>query len=152
MKVLRETQAELGLLFEEVDVVVHNGSLPQTNKTHFDARGMVNGWCDKSMLWLVPGLACFFYAVMTLVSFVPLSRINLPVSAERRVAAAPIARQMIGWMKAELVWIMAALCAMMMRDALGRSNGLGLWFMPVEMGLVFGTVGFYLWRMMRVAA
>jgi uncharacterized membrane protein len=152
MKVLREVLAALGLLFTVGVVAAHYGSLPQTIPTHFDARGLPNGWGDKSMLWLVPGLACFFYAVMTLVSFVPPSKINPPVSAERRVAVAPIAKRMIGWLKAELVWIMAVLCAVMVRDALGRSNGLTIWFVPVEMCVVFGTIGFYLWRMMRVAA
>jgi uncharacterized membrane protein len=152
MKALREGLAALGVLFTAGVVIVHYGSLPQRMPIHFNAQGVVNGWGDKSSLWMMPGLVFILYIVMTLVPLISPSMIHLPVSAEKREAAAPIAMEMVGWLKAEIVWTFAILCVTMVRVGMGRTQGLGPWFAPVELVIVFGTVGFYLWRIRNVAA
>ena len=152
MKSLRESLAGLGVLFAVGVVAVHYGALPQRIPVHFDARGVANGWGDKSSLWMVAGVACALYAGMTLLGLLPASMINVPVSPERRAAAVPMAMEMVGWLKAEMVWIFAALCAAMVRVGLGRDDGLSIWFLPVVLGVVLGTVVFYLWRMRSIAA
>ena len=152
MRVLRETLAALGVLFAVGVAAVHYGALPQRVPVHFDARGAVNGWGDKSSLWMVAGVACALYAGMTLLGLLPASMINVPVSPERRAAAVPMAMEMVGWLKAEMVWIFAWLCAAMVRMGQGRGNGLSIWFLPVVLVVVFGTVALYLWRMRSIAA
>ena len=87
--------------------------------------------------------------MLTLVSFAMESRISLPVRSAGRAATVPVAMEMLGWLKVETIWIAAVLCAMMVRIGLGQAHGLGLWFVPVELSVVFGTAGFYMWRMTR---
>ncbi len=151
MKVLRETLAGLGILFAVGVVTVHYSALPQEIPVHFNAQGVANGWGDKSSLWMLAGVACALYVGMTLVALLPVSMINVPVRAGRAVAV-PIAMEMVGWLKAEVMWTFAALCAAMVRMGQGRGNGLSIWFLPLVLVVLFGTVGFYLWRMRSIAA
>jgi len=126
-----------------------NGAPPQVRPTLFDGPGVANGWGDRSMVWFVVGIGCFMYGMMTLASFFP-SLISMPVSRERMVAAQPIAIEMIGWVKVEAVWVFAWISWMTVSVALGRSTGLGVWFLPVTTVAIFGTLGFYLWRILKV--
>jgi hypothetical protein len=57
---------------------------------------------------------------------------------------------MVGWVKVELVWVFAWINWTMVSVAMGRSAGLGLWFLPVTLVAILGTTGFYLWRILRV--
>ena len=149
MKSLREVLALAGVLVMVGVVVLHYGALPQVIPTHFNGAGVADGWGPKSMVWILVGLGCVLYVTMTLASFFP-SLISVPVSAERKAAALPLVIEMAEWVKAEAVCMIAWICWMTMQVALGRSEGLGLWFLPVTMVGVFGTAGFYLWRIYKV--
>ena len=152
MKALRETIAALGVLFTIAVVAMHYAELPRRIPIHFNALGVANGWGDKSSLWLLAGVTCVLYLMLTLVRFLPQSLINLPVGPDRRAAAMPIAMEMIDWLKAEMVWIFAALIWAVVAVAQGRNAGLSVWFLPVTLVAVFGTIAFYIVRMMRVRA
>jgi len=149
MKSLREFLAAAGLIVMVGVVAMHYGALPQVIPTHFDGAGVADGWGSKSMVWFVVGIGCFTYVMMMLASFFP-SLISMPVSRERMVAAQPIAIEMIGWVKVEATWIFAWISWMTVSVALGRSTGLGVWFLPVTTVAIFGTLGFYLWRILKV--
>jgi uncharacterized membrane protein len=129
---------------------MHYAELPNRIPTHFNAHGVVNGWGDKSSLWTLVGVACGVYLVMTLFRFLPAKAISLPVPAERRVAAMPIAFAMVGWMKAEMAWIFAADTWFLVAVAQGHCKGLIPWFTPVVLVTLSGTVAYYFWQMTRI--
>ena len=101
------------------------------------------------MLWTLVAVTGLLYLALTLVCFVPPKLINLPVGAERRAAAIPVAFAMVGWLKAETMWIFAALIWTTIAVAQGRSQGLTVWFAPTVLVVVLGTVAFHIWQMTR---
>jgi len=149
MKNLRELIAAVGLVVMVGVVAMHYTSLPQVIPIHFNGAGVADGWGNKSMVWFLVAVGCVVYAGMTLASFFP-NLISMPVSRERLQAAQPIAIEMIGWVKVIAVWMFAWINWMTVSVAMGRSTGLGPWFLPVTMVAIFGTMGFYLWRIMKV--
>jgi uncharacterized membrane protein len=149
MKALREILAASGNLFAIITLAFHYAELPQKVPKHFDAHGVVNEWGDKSSLWTLVGVACSVYLAMTLFRFLPAKAISLPVPAERRAAAMPVAFAMVGWMKAEMAWIFAVVTWSLVAVAQGRSKGLSPWFTPALLVTVSGTVAYYFWQMTR---
>jgi uncharacterized membrane protein len=150
MKAFRELVAVLGLLSAIFVVVFNYRELPQRIPTHFGVSGVVDGWGDKSALWQIVALSCFLYIVLTLVRFLPPNAMNLPVREEQRAAAVPISLEMIGWVKAETTCMLAFIVWSAVGVVQGRSQGLGAWFLPVTMATIFGTIAFYLARMLRL--
>jgi uncharacterized membrane protein len=152
MKPLREILAAAALLFAIVTAATSYSTLPQRIATHFNASGIANHWGDKSALWEVVGIACLLYLVLTFIRFAPASTFSVPVPPEQRAAAIPIALDMIAWVRAEAMCMFAFLTWAIVATTEGRSQGLGIWFLPVTLLAIFGTIAFYLTRMMRLKA
>jgi hypothetical protein len=150
MKILREILAVLGLLSTIFAVVFNYRELPQRIPTHFGLSGAVDGWGDKSSLWMLVGIACFLYAVLSLVRFLPPGAMNMPVAPEQRAAALPMTLEMIAWVKAETTCLFAYIVGSSVAVVEGRSQGLGAWFLPITLVTIIGTGLFYTLRMMRL--
>jgi len=150
MKAFRELLSALGLLSAIFVVVFNYRTLPQRIPTHFGASGLADGWGDKSSLWVLVGVTCFLYAMLSLVRFLPASSMNMPVAEEQRAAALPMVFEMIGWLKAETICVFAFIVWTAVAVVQGRSQGLGAWFLPVTLVAIFGTIAFYVPRMMRL--
>jgi hypothetical protein len=56
---------------------------------------------------------------------------------------------MVGWIKAAVCWMFAYICLAMVRIGMGLQVGLGTWFIPVTLVVVFGTCVFYLTRISK---
>jgi uncharacterized membrane protein len=150
MKAFREVLAALGVLSAICVAVFNYRELPQRIPTHFGLSGMADGWGDKSSLWILVGIACFLYAVLSLVRFLPPKWMNVPVADEHRAAAIPISLEMVGWAKAEITCMFAYIVWSAVAVVQGRSKGLGAWFLPVTLVTIIGTGLFYTVRMMRL--
>jgi uncharacterized membrane protein len=152
VKALREGIAIVGLVFVLLVMAKYYPSLPQTIATHFGAAGVADGWGDKSSLWTLVGVIFFSYALLTAVPYLPEKYINLPVSAEQRAAAMPIAMRMLGWIKAETVWLLVWLVWSSVSIARGLSTGLSPLFLPVVIGVELVTIVLTLWRTMQAGS
>jgi hypothetical protein len=150
MKAFRELVAALALLSAIFVVVFNYRELPQRIPTHFGVSGAADGWGDKSSLWIIVGLACFLYAVLSLMRFLPPKLMNVPVSEEHRAAAIPISLEMVGWIKAEITFMFAYIVWSAVAVVQGQSQGLGAWFLPVTLVAIIGTSLFYSLRMIRL--
>lgn len=152
MKSLREWLAVAGLVATVIIVAAQYGTLPDRVPTHFDANGVVNGWGGKHDLWMMPVFACLMYATLTLVRFVPERTISMPVNESQRAAALPMCMEMLGWIKAESMWMSAGIAWSMVAGAQGQDSTLMMVIPLAGSAVILGTVGFYLWKMMKLPA
>ncbi len=150
MKTIRESIAALGLLFTVGVVAIFYSRLPETIATHFNAAGVADRSGGKATLWLLVGNAIFVYAVMSAVSFLPL-KVNLlrPLTSEQESAAKVDAFALVGWLKAEVVWMIGYVCLGIVRNGLGLQETLGSAFLPVTLSVIGLTCGYYVIRMLR---
>jgi hypothetical protein len=72
--------------------------------------------------------------------------VKRPLAPERERVVLAESMAMVGWIKAEMCWMFAYLCLAMVRNGMGLQLGIGAWFLPVTLLVVFGTCGFYLVR------
>lgn len=130
------------------------GPHPLTGRiaTHFNASGQPNGWGTPAMLWFMPGVAVFIYALMTVVARFPAS-FNYPfrITPRTRPLLEALTMQMVAWLKAELMATFAWIQWGTIRSAQEGKLGLSSFFLPVVIGIVFGTIFAHFIAMRRAA-
>jgi len=151
MKAFREILAAAALVFTVITVVLNYSSLPQQIPTHFGANGVVDGWGDKSTIWILVAVLAFEYILLSLVRFIPQSMFNMPVRPEQRAAAMPFAFAMLDWIKVETSCLFAFIVRSTLAVAKGQAQGLGLGF-TISLVAIFATSIYYIVRMRRVVA
>jgi uncharacterized membrane protein len=127
-------------------------SLPAQIATHFNGSGTPDGYGPKSTALLIPVVALFLYALLTLVSYFP-DTFNYPVAVTdaTRTRLAAISVRMLGWIKAELCCTLGYICWQSARVALGQASGLGWAFLPVMLATLAITIGAGIVEMRRAA-
>ncbi len=135
---LLEALALLGLLFLAGFLLYQYPRLPGTIPSHFNAAGQPDGYSGRGSILFLPGVSLFVYILLTLVALIPqnfnyLVKIT-PENAPRQYA---LAVRFIRYMKTLVIWLFFFITLAAVRTATGETSGLGLWFMPVFLGLVF---------------
>lgn len=140
------------LAWVTVDALAGPHRLPSRIPTHFDIAGRPNGWGSPQMLLVLPIVCGALYLLMTLVSRYP-GAFNYPVrvTPANYMRLQDLALQMIAWLKAEFVWLMAAIQLAAVHAARTSGAGLLAWLMPVALGAIFATIIGYVVAMRRNA-
>ena len=147
MKTVRGLIAVAGLVFAAAVVADFYSRLPERIATHFNAEGVANGVGAKSILWVLVGVAVLLYVTLTLIEGLSrVVRLQRPLAAEREKVVLAESMAMVGWVKVVICWMFAYICLAMVRNGMGLQAGLGAWFLPVTLVVVFGTCGVYLMR------
>jgi uncharacterized membrane protein len=147
LKTVRELIAVAGLVFAAMVVADFYSRLPERIATHFNGEGVANGFGARSTLWVLVGIAFLLYAALSAISLAPrVVSVKRPLAPERERVVLAESMAMVGWIKAEMCWMFAYLCLAMVRNGMGLQLGIGAWFLPVTLLVVFGTCGFYLVR------
>lgn len=135
-----------------VQAIYGANPLPPRIPTHFDAAGNINGWGEPRMLWLLPIIATFIVALMTLVSRYPQS-FNYPVRVTplTRPRLEGISLSMIAWLRTELVCLFLWIQYVIIRSARTGHNALAPSLLLVAIALIFATVFAHVLASIRVA-
>jgi hypothetical protein len=117
---------------------------------HFDAAGQPNGWGSPRALLAMPVLAVVLFVLMTAVARFP-GEFNFPVrvTPANRPRLEALALEMIAWLKAEVLCLFAWVQEATVASARSGDSHLSPWFMPVTLGTVFVTIGWYVTAMRR---
>jgi hypothetical protein len=126
--------------------------LPLRVPTHFDFMGKPDGWGSPQVLWLLPSIGVFFYALMALVSRFP-GAFNYPVRVPpaNRVALQHLALRMIAWLNAEVICLFAGIQYVIIKAASGSLGGFSPYFFLIALVFVFGTIGWHIVEMRQTA-
>ena len=133
-----EAVALAGLLACLLLLLAYPG-LPERVPHHYGAAGVPDAWGPKSIFLVLPLLALVQYGLLSVLGW------GL-ASGETAGAAA-----LLGWVKVELVWLLAYLEARTIQVAHGAADGLGAAFLPVVVVVLVGTVAWHAWRLRGAA-
>jgi uncharacterized membrane protein len=113
-------------------------SLPDTIPTHFNAAGEADGFGRKASIVSLPVVASLLYIGLTLLNRVPHS-FNFPthVTQDNALPQYTNATRMIRYLKLILVLVFAGISYQTIQQANGTGEGLGLWFLPLTLVLIF---------------
>jgi len=118
--------------------IYHYPRLPDVIPTHFNAAGVPDGYDSKNTLWSLPAIGLFVYVLLSLVNLIP-HKFNYvkKITPQNALRQYTLATRFIRILKIILVILFFFISKGTVDVATGLSGGLGLWFMPVFMSMIF---------------
>jgi len=113
-------------------------SLPDTIPTHFNAAGEADGFGRKEFIVSLPVVASLLYIGLTVLNRFPHSfNFPTPITQDNALRQYTNATRMIRYLKLILVLVFAGISYQTIQQANGTGEGLGLWFLPLTLVLIF---------------
>lgn len=113
-------------------------SLPDSIPTHFNAVGEADGFGTKASIIGLPLIATLLYIGLTLLNRFPhIFNFPTPITPDNALSQYTNATRMIRYLKLILVLVFAGISFQTIQQANGTGEGLGFWFLPLTLVLVF---------------
>jgi uncharacterized membrane protein len=113
-------------------------SLPDSIPTHFNAAGEADGFGRKVSIVGLPLIATLLYIGLTLLNRYPhIFNFPTPITQDNALRQYTNATRMIRYLKLILVLVFAGISFQTIQQANGTGEGLGIWFLPLTLVLVF---------------
>ena len=120
-------------------------SVPDKIPTHFGFSGILDAWGGKSSIIFLPIVMTVLYLMMTtLAAFPQYYNYAVAITPENAAAQYKNARTLMLWVTLQLVAVFSYITLMMMQVGLGNAKSFGLWFLPIFLVVIFGTLIYYI--------
>lgn len=125
--------------------ITHYSSLPGTIPTHFNAAGKADGFGGKATILSLPLIASLLFIGITVLNRYPHS-FNYPtaITQDNALRQYTLATRMLRYLKLVLVLVFGGIEFMTIQNATGKAAGLGAWFLPLTLVLVFFPLIYFL--------
>lgn len=125
--------------------ITHYSSLPETIPTHFNAAGKADGFGSKVSLIALPVIASVLFIGLTVLNRYPHS-FNYPtaITQDNAFRQYTLATRMLRYLKLVLVLVFGGIEFMTIQNATGKTAGLGVWFLPLTLVLIFLPLIYFL--------
>lgn len=129
----------LGLLaFSWIYVIYYYPKLPDTIPTHFDHTGAVNGHGNKLTLFILPIIGTIIYAGVGSLNRIPyIFNYAVKITPENAERQYKIANRTMRYIKTTIQLVLAVIIFKTVANALGNEEGLGKWFLPGFLLIIF---------------
>jgi uncharacterized membrane protein len=119
-------------------------NLPDTIPTHYNLAGQADGFGSKQSLLILPSLMTLLFIGLTILNKYPhIFNYEVKITADNARNKYTIASRMMRMLKLSLVIIFGLLLVLSIKNASGQGQGLGSWFLPVSLALVFLPICYY---------
>lgn len=128
-------------------VSVHYWELPSVIPIHFDVNGEADSYGIRAMLWLLPAINTILFTVLTVLSRYP-NRLNYPVSLtpSNTPALYRLGTNILQSLQLSITILFSLITWQTARIAMGYSDGLGSWMLPLVLSLIFLPLLVFVYR------
>jgi uncharacterized membrane protein len=131
--------------------IINYASLPDTIPTHYNSEGQADGFGGKLTIWVLPVLAiALFVALTQLNKFPHVFNYPINITPDNALVQYTHATRLIRYVKLIIVFIFGLITYRTIQHANGQAGGLGGWFLPLSMGLIFVPLVYFLIKSFRV--
>jgi len=147
---LLELAGWLILVFIWVITLYNYSSLPDIIPTHFNGAGKIDAYGSKITIYLLPLIGSIIFIGLTFLNKYP-HIYNFPtkITPENALRQYTIATKMIRYLKFIILVIFSAIAFMTLQSAKGQSDGLGIWFVPITLVLIFVPLAFFIYKSIK---
>ncbi len=112
--------------------------LPDIIPIHYNAMGQADGFGRKGNILILPIIATVLFVGLTILNKFP-HVFNYPtnITTDNALRQYTNATRLIRYLKLIIVVIFGLISYQTIRNANGQTEGLGTWFLPLTMGLLF---------------
>lgn len=122
-------------------------SLPDKIPAHYDATGKIDRYGDKNEIWALPLIGFLLTGFLFGVSRFP-HIFNYPVKITNENAALQYkkATRLLKVLGVVIVFALSFIVHITIQNAKGPAQGMPIYFLPLLLLAIFGTIGYYLYN------
>ena len=126
-------------------LIVSWDTLPSKIPAHYNASGIVDRLGNKNEILMIPIISFVLYGLLTIVSFFPTTwNVPVKITEENRQFVYLNLKTMLLLIKMYII----ILFAYIMYSNI-KTQSLGIWFLPLILIIIFGTVIYYITKVCR---
>lgn len=120
-------------------------NLPDTIPIHYNSSGEADGFGGKGNILTLPLIATVLFVGMTILNKFP-HVFNYPtnITEDNALRQYTNATRMIRYLKFIIVVIFGLIAFKTIRNVNGQTTGLGVWFLPLTLGLIFIPMTYFI--------
>ena len=120
-------------------------NLPDIIPIHYNGAGQADGFGGKGNILTLPLISTVLYIGMTILNKFP-HIFNYPtdITKDNVLRQYTNATRMIRYLKLIIVVIFGTIVLQTIRNVNGQTSGLGVWFLPLILGLIFIPLTYFL--------
>lgn len=125
-------------------------NLPNSIPTHYNAVGQADGFGGKVSIFLIPLVATVLFVGLTIINKFPhVFKYPTSITKDNALKQYTNATRLVRYLKCILVFIFGLITYQTIRRAEGQTYGLGLWFLPMILGLIFIPLIYFIFRSIK---
>ena len=129
------------LLLSWVYVLIHYSTLPEVIPTHFDHNGEIDGHGNKLTLFLLPIIGTIVYfGLGSLNNYPHIFNYAVKLTAENAAQQYSAATRALRYIKTVIQFVLAFIVYKTVASTTGNVQGLGKWFLPAFLILMFSPL------------
>jgi uncharacterized membrane protein len=130
--------------------VFNYSSLPDIIPTHFNAAGHADSYGSKGTIFILPIIGTIIFIGLSILNMFP-QIFNYPtnITDENALRQYTNATRMIRYLKFAIALIFSVIVFMTSQAAEDKSKGLGIWFLPVMLALIFIPLVFFIIKLVK---
>ncbi|MGB5204279.1 MAG: DUF1648 domain-containing protein [Eudoraea sp.] len=132
--------------------LMNYSNLPETIPTHYNGAGEVDGFGAKSNILALPIVASIIFLGLKIISKYP-HIYNYPTTIRTKKPSEQYtnATKLLRYLNFIIVLIFGLIVLRTIQYSNGNADGLGVWFLPLTMGLIFVPVIYFVKKSIKTA-
>lgn len=123
------------LILMIVYAIISYSELPDTIPSHFNAKGEVDGYSDKSMLWLLPGLGVIlFFGLYIMNKYPHIHNYMVNITEENALKNYRLSTRIVRFTNLFVMIIFGIILYSMIASAKNNNSVMGNWILPFIIG------------------
>ena len=130
--------------------LINYSILPEIIPIHFNGAGKANGFGNKTHIFILPIISTLLFIGLTILNKHP-HIFNYPsqITKENAVDQYTNATRMMRVLKLVIVLLFGLIVFKTIQNVNGHAGGLGTWFLPLTMGMIFIPILYFLIKSLR---
>ena len=122
-------------------------TLPESIPTHYNGMGEVDGYGPKATIFFLPALGTVLFAFLTFIIKKPETfNYTVEITEEKALTQYTNSTKLLRFMKLALLILFIVIDYKTIAISKGASDGLGKWFLPFTIALIFVPVVFSVYK------
>lgn len=128
--------------------ILSYSNLPDTLPTHYSVTGEVNDWGNRMTIYVLPIVGIILFVLLTILNYYPhIFTFPIKITHENAPRQYKVATELLRSLKCLILIIFILVVVFTIRTARGETAGLGFWFIPITLVLLFILTTIFVLRM-----
>lgn len=146
-----ETIGWFSVLAIWIMTIVSYSELPDIIPIHYNSAGQADGFGGKANILTLPLVATVLFLGLTILGKFPhIFNYTIVITKENALRQYTNATRLIRYLKFVIVVIFGLIAFKTIQNTIGQSNGLGVWFLPLTLGLIFILLIYFIIRAFKI--